>query len=242
MSQIAEPAGALRHRPRRNQWSLGALALKLALVAGVLALAACPIAYILWPRWPDPVSLDAPALPITVGGLALNVPPAAIRIAMQRRTGAQERLDLVFLWPSLQPPDPGAKPPPTETFSLSDRIYVTIADTDGTPAPPDRLRTIYPRYTDAAPAVLSNGLSLQTFRRDTPYQNEDLFYDTAAPERFLMRCTRKSGPSPGICMHEQRIGSTDVTVRFPRKWLDDWRTVATNIDRLIASLRAPTAK
>jgi len=67
------------------------------------------VAYVLWPRW-SALHLDAPPLPITVAGVAFNLPPAAIRVAAQRRAGAQERIDLVFLWPSLQPPDPESKP------------------------------------------------------------------------------------------------------------------------------------
>src|ERR1700694_5278448 len=94
----AKATAATPHR-RSAQKSLGSIVLKLALVAGVLCLAGCPVAYILWPRWPDIVALDAPALPITVGGMLFTVPPAAIRLPIQRRAGAQERIDLVFLWP-----------------------------------------------------------------------------------------------------------------------------------------------
>ena len=57
-----------------------------------------------------PVALDAPSLPIVVAGIAFNIEPAAIRIAMQRHPGAQERVDLVYLWPSLKPPDPRVTP------------------------------------------------------------------------------------------------------------------------------------
>lgn len=250
MSQIAQHARSSpqpivapgRGRRRATQWSFGGLILKLTLVAGVLALAGCPIAYIMWPRWPDTVSLDAPALPISVGGIQLNVPPAAVRIALQRRTGAQERIDLVFLWPSLTPPDPAAKPIAAEALDLTDRVFVTIANSDSTPPPLERFKTIYPRYTDGAPVSGPNGLQLQTFRNDTPYQGEDLLFDANSPERFLVRCTRKSGLAPGMCLHEQRIANADITVRFPRDWLDDWRTVAGNIDRLIATLRSGGAK
>ena len=63
--------------------------------------------YCLWPRWPaPPVGPGTPSLPITVAGTAFNVPPAAIRVPVQRQPGAHERIDLFFLWPSLEPPDP----------------------------------------------------------------------------------------------------------------------------------------
>lgn len=233
--------GTARRR-RAGPMSLGSLALKLALVAGALCLAGSPVAYIMWPRWPDAVTVDAPALPITVGGVLLNIPPAAIRLRIQRRAGEQERLDLVFLWPSLLPPDPDAKPAPTEILHHTDRIFVTIAQSDGTPTPPERLKTIYPRYTDGEPTAGPDGLRVRTFRSGTPYQNEDLFYDATMPERFIIRCTRKSGPAPGICLHERRIGGADMTTRFPRDWLNDWRAVAGNLDRLIAYLQSSKAR
>lgn len=239
MTHIAQD---VRRRPPAARWNLGSLVLKLALAAGVLMLAGCPVVYILWPRWPDQVALDAPALPITIGGLQLNVPPAAIRIALQRRTGAQERIDLVFLWPSLAPPDPAAKPAPGEAQPLTDRVFMAIAVSDGTPPPIDRLKTIYPRYTAGEPAAGPDGLLMQAFRNETPYQGEDLLYETASPERFLIRCTRNSGPAPGICLHERRIANTEITVRFPRDWLKDWRAVAGNIDRLVASLRSNASR
>src|SRR5262245_1804821 len=79
---------------------------------GPLALLLCGaafVAYVLWPRWPaPPIAADAPALPVTIGGTLFNVPPAALRLPVQRRAGAHERIDLAFLWPSLAPPDPNA--------------------------------------------------------------------------------------------------------------------------------------
>ena len=53
--------------------------------------------------------LDAPAIPITVANVLFDVPPAAIRAAVQRHPGPHERVDLAFIWPSLTPPQPDAK-------------------------------------------------------------------------------------------------------------------------------------
>jgi len=41
---------------------------------------------------------------------------------------------------------------------------------------------------------------------------------------------------PGSCIHERKIDGAEVTLRFPRDWLIDWRKVATGFDRLIAQL------
>ncbi|HTV29544.1 MAG TPA: hypothetical protein VMF32_17370, partial [Xanthobacteraceae bacterium] len=70
-----------------------------------MAAAAVFVTYVLWPTWPSaPVAANTPALPITIGGVLFQVPPAAIRATVQRHAGPQERIDLAFLWPSLKSP------------------------------------------------------------------------------------------------------------------------------------------
>jgi hypothetical protein len=222
---------------RRHRGS-GVLARALVAAIGMVAtaLAAAPIAYMLWPAQ-TPVSLDAPALPVTIGNVLFNVPPAAIRFKAQRRTGAQPRVDLTFVWPSLAPPDPAVKPKPSDTPDVTDRLFVTIAASDGTLAPMDRIKTIYPRYLDGGPVIGQDGLSRQSFRDGSAYQGEELILDPAAPDRFLLRCTRQIGATPAMCLYERRIGGADLTLRFPRMLLKDWRTTASAVERLIASFR-----
>jgi hypothetical protein len=189
----------------------------------------------LWPQTKT-VPADAPSLPITVGGVVFNVPPAAIRVKMQRRPGPLPRVDLSFAWPSLTPPDAAAKPMTYAAPGVNDRLFITIAASDGITPPAERLKVIYPRYT--GPGVVgADGLMVQGFRDGTPYHGEELIVDPVDPERFLLRCTRQHGATPAMCLHERRIGDADLTVRFPREWLSDWRRVADGIDRLIAGFR-----
>jgi hypothetical protein len=208
----------------------------------VATLAVVCIAYLLWPRWPaGPVDANAPAIPITIAGLTFNIPPAAIRAPVQRHSGTYERIDLSFLWPSLEPPDPNPKPPaPAQgavpTPATLERIFVTIAAGGASVPPAERVLTIYPRYTVSEASPGPGGLTVLAFRDGTPYQGEDLIYDAEAPG-FLVRCTRKAGAIPGTCLYEQWIDTVKLVFRFPRDWLDDWRFVASNVERLIADLR-----
>jgi len=222
-------------RRRHSGWLGRMLVLLLGML--VAGLAGAPVAYMLWPQ-PKAISPDAPSLPITVGGVVFNVPPAAIRVKMQRRAGIQARVDLMFVWPSLVPPGAAIKPPldAAPHLAVADRLFITLAASDGTLPPGDRLRTIYPRYAEHG-VVRTDGLRVQGFRDGSPYQSEELILDPGAPERFLLRCTRPIGKTPAICLHERRIGGADVTVRFPREWLSDWRSVANGIDRLVAELK-----
>jgi hypothetical protein len=240
----AQVAGTRSTRsPRTRRGSHRLLWLPLIAFAAVASMAFIYVVYVLWPRWPGPpVGADAPALPITVAGVTFNVPPAAIRVPVQRRPGAQERLDLAFLWPSLEPPDAKPTPQPASIAAAAPpqivgRVFMTISAAGNTLAPAERMASIYPRYAVAEAVPGPGGLAVLAFREGTPYQGEDLVYDAAGPG-FLVRCSRgAAGPTPGMCLYEQRIETADVVVRFPRDWLDEWRMVADTVDRLVARLR-----
>jgi hypothetical protein len=229
-----------RHPRARRRAARSLLALPLTVFFGALALAIVFVAYLLWPRWPsEPVAIDAPSLPITVSGVVFNIPPAAIRNAMQRRPGTQERIDLAFLWPSLTPPDPAVRPTPPASPIAVDRVFVTISGGEGMLPPSERVKNIYPRYLEQSISTGPGGLASRPFREGTPYQGEDLLHDPQNAERFLVRCTQNgSGNTLGICLYERRIGAADLIVRFPRDWLANWPDVQNGIERLIASLKA----
>ena len=239
MSMLAGHRHLTRHPTGRGA-AEGLLHFILLVLVSLAVTALGFIGYAMWPSWPDAeVAIDAPALPITVAGALFNVPTQAIRVAAQRHSGAQERVDLVFLWPSLAAPDPNG---PAASLAARDRVFVTIAAATSLP-PVERLKTIYPRYTASDPAPGPPGRAIFAFRDGSPYQGEDIVFDAAAPERFLARCARTvNALTPGTCLGERRIGDTDVVARFPRDWLDNWSDVEEKLGQLIDRLRpAPGA-
>jgi hypothetical protein len=210
----------------------GILTLFALLFVGIAALALGSIAYLLQPGWSDAAApVDSPPLPIVVAGVLFNVPPAAIRIPLQRRAGPQERIDLAYRWPDLTPPD-------SHSADLSARLFVAIEISQASMPPAERLKSVYPRYIDAPPDSDPGGLTIEAFADGTPYQGEDVIYDASAPDRFLVRCNRaRSDLTLAMCLYERPFGDAALTFRFPRDWLADWRAVATGIDRLIAQWR-----
>jgi hypothetical protein len=239
---MALPLGRLgaRMQTRRQQMAGGVVA-TVALAAALALLGLVYVGFVLWPRHFSAVPPDTPSVPITVAGVVFNVPPAAIRQQVQRRSGAQERIDLVFLWPSLDPPDPAKhaeKQAPPDELQPIDRLFVTIAGNSGTLAPAERMKSIYPRYVAQDLQTEAGGLVARRFTETSPYRGEDLVFDAAAPERFVARCSR-SGATPAMCLLERRIGAADIMLRFPRDWLAEWRELAAKIDYLIATLRPP---
>jgi hypothetical protein len=206
-----------------------------AVAAGAIAL----VAYLLWPTW-EPDASSAPArLPVSIGATLFNVPTTAIRMKIQRHSGPQERVDLSFAFPSLEPPD-APKHVSADTVEDAvqpiDRIFLSIAAHHDTLAPDTRVRTIYPRYLEPAPTPGEDGLTMRAFRDGTPYASEDLFI--ANMPNLNARCTRDAA-TPGMCLSERRIDGADLTFRFPRSWLAQWRGVANAMDWLTAQLHGP---
>jgi hypothetical protein len=179
-------------------------------------------------------------LPISIGGTLFNIPAKAIREKVQRHSGPQERVDLGFEYPSLEPP---GTPRHVSAETVEDaqnaikRIFLTIAEHHGAMSPETRLQTIYPRYLDPTPSAAADGLTLQAFRDGTPYEQEDLLLAQAQDKPFVARCTRDR-ETPGTCLVERRINGADLTFRFPRQWLTHWRDVVVAMDNLTERLRS----
>jgi hypothetical protein len=206
-------------------------------IGGALAAAAIAlVAYLLWPTWGTDPALGPGRLPVSVGDTLFNVPTAAIRRKIQRHSGPQERVDLAFTFPSLEPPDT-PKHVSADTLEEQpqpiDRIFVSIAAHRDSLEPDMRVRTIYPRYLEQASTQVEDGLTMRAFRDGSPYGNEDLF--SANNPALSARCTRDAA-TPGMCLSERRIEGADLTFRFPRGWLAQWRDVAGAMERLTTQM------
>jgi len=231
-STVHHIARGSRRNPRSHMIPL---LLACVVTAGAIAL----VAYLLWPTWGSDASSSPARLPVSVGATLFNVPTAAIRMKIQRHSGPQERVDLSFTFPSLEPPDLPkhvSADAIEETIQPIDRIFLSIAAHHDTLAPDTRVRTIYPRYLEQASAPGQDGLTMRAFRDATPYSNEDLFF--ANTPNLNARCTRDAA-TPGMCLSERRIDGADLTFRFPRSWLARWREVANAMDRLTVQLHGP---
>lgn len=194
------------------------------------------VAYLLWPTWTPKAPDNNERLPVSIGQTVFNVPERAFRVKIQRHSGSQERIDLNFLYPSLATPD-APRHVTAETVEDGpqpiDRIFLSIAAHHDSLAPDILVHTIYPRYLDATLAQPQDGLSIRAFRDGTPYAGEDLY--VAQTPALVARCTREA-LTPGMCLSERRIGNADLTFRFPRQWLSDWRYVAGVMERLVQQL------
>jgi hypothetical protein len=227
LSTAQHLARSSRSDPRAH---LVLIAISGALAAAALAL----VAYLLWPTWGTDPARGPGRLPVQVGSTLFNVPTAAVRRKIQRHSGPQERVDLAFTFPSLEPPE-APKHVSADTLEEQpqpiDRIFVSIAAHRDSLAPDMRVRTIYPRYLEQASVPIEDGLTMRAFKDSSPYSGEDLFTSGT----LTARCTRDAA-TPGMCLSERRIEDADLTFRFPRSWLAQWRDVANAMERLTAQM------
>ena len=225
------PARSSRRRRRRSH------AVPIVLAGALATGAVTLVAYLLWPTWGVDASSNPARLPVSIGATLFNVPPMAIRMKIQRHSGPQERLDLSFAYPSLEVPagprHVSADTVEDDAMQPIDRIFLSIAAHHDSMPPDVLFNTIYPRYLEPAVAPARDGLTMRAFRDGTPYSNEDLF--SADAPVLKASCTR-DGETPGMCLSERRIDGADLTFRFPRSWLAQWRDVATAMDRLTVQL------
>jgi hypothetical protein len=224
-----------RNSRERSHGHMIPIVLGCAMAAGAITL----VAYLLWPTWGADASSAPARLPVSIGATLFNVPTEAIRMKIQRHSGPQERVDLSFGFPSLAPaeaPKHLSADTVEEAVQPIDRIFLSIAAHHDTLAPDMRVRTIYPRYLEQASTPGEDGLTRRAFREGTPYGGEDLFF--ANTPNITARCTREAA-TPGMCLSERRIDGADLTFRFPRSWLSQWRDVADAMDRLTVQIKGP---
>lgn len=226
-----------QHFARGSRRDLRSHLVPILLGCAITASAISLVAYLLWPTW-GPASSAGPArLPVSIGATLFNVPAAAIRMKIQRHSGPQERIDLSFTFPSLEAPEApkhvSADTVEEQAMQPIDRIFLSIEAHHDALAPEARVRTIYPRYLAQGSTPREDGLTMRTFRDGTPYGSEDLFL--ANTPELSARCTRDAA-TPGMCLSERRINGADLTFRFPRGWLSQWRDVANAMDRLALQL------
>jgi hypothetical protein len=223
-----------RRRRRKARSHLVPIIVGAVLAFGAIAL----VGYLLWPTWQSARADDPDRIPVSVGGTLFNVSTHAFRRKVQKHSGPQERVDLSYLYPSLQATDV-PRHVSVEEFDEGpqpiDRIFLSILAHHDAMSPETRLRTIYPRYSDQLMAA-QDGLTTRPFRDATPYSNEDLFLGDAPA--LVARCTR-DGATPGMCVSDRRIDGADLSFRFPRAWLAQWREVGEAMDTLTRQLVSP---
>ena len=226
----------MAHRDRPialPRWPLVVLTICLVLVGGVVAAGTLMGAFGPARDGVRPeVATLAPAIRVDVGGVALTVPRDLVRHDSQRRDGTQPRLEMAFSWPGLE--GRGLSPGPGEAFGSL--VFLTLAPRDDALEPARRMAQIYMRFLSTEIHAAVPGLAARRFVDGSGYDGEELVYDPVRPGVFFLRCARTGGTPHPSCLREIRIGPLDVTYRYSRQHLDDWRGIEAAVQSLVAAI------
>lgn len=164
------------------------------------------------------------------------IPEHYTRYPNQRGDGRRTNIDMHALLPDMTPYDTDLQERFIDNSADSDVIYFALTETATPLGAARRLKEIYSKYlASPEPEQDTDGLQRFMFRDDSGYANQDLLVGTDDNDRMvLLVCDRRSPlvDSPN-CTRSLLLGPRlDLTYRYKRNRLDDWR----EIDRAVMKL------
>jgi hypothetical protein len=186
----------------------------------------------------DGRTMDRTPVHLFVAGRALTIPANMIRFAVERQSGATDRVDLLLHWPELD----GFSEQNATVFRdiepTAPLIFVTIIGRDADYGTTGWLDRIYTRYFSDDAWAGPDGLVGVRLAEDSGYAGEDLFFQPDAREPFVTRCTAAGNAEmPSTCMREILIGDTLIArYRFNKTLLGEWEKIDPAIRARVESL------
>lgn len=178
---------------------------------------------------------------LTVGGLVLRVPENYLIYPSERKDGARNQVALFAALPDFR----GYTEQDSAIFSgngaNSPIIHILIRQDAFDLTETARLNRIYlGNVIDARGEPGPFGLIKYSFRDDSGYRGEDLFVGRAEDGVVVMRCTRRTAsvPSPNCLRELPLMEGVELSYRFKRARLGNWREIARGVKRLAVSFAA----
>ncbi len=177
---------------------------------------------------------SADMLTMTVAGHFVSVPENVVRFKSQRRSGAQDRVDLYALYPEMSGYSEETKDWFNDKAAGRRLIFMSIEERQMSRDMSGRLDPIYAKLTKRSPKTGEAGLVSYEFLPSAGYSNEELLVGPEANDgsRYVVRCLagEDSAIAVGACERDIHVGGNlSLTYRFPRSMLSDWRGVEAGV-------------
>jgi hypothetical protein len=196
-----------------------------------------------WYLRPGPKAGAAPTgqstiVPIAVRGVDFAIPANFIESSAARAGGDQDSVAVVALFPSFR----GYSDADAHLFAGnapdSAVIHLILRGDPNNLGPEARLARLYmPYITEPKGTAGPFDLTQYGFRRDSGYEQNDLFVGKGDKGLVLFLCERASSelPSPNCVVSDRPMAaSLSYSYRFKRAYLSRWREMASGVNRLIA--------
>ncbi|MEQ8325776.1 hypothetical protein [Parvibaculum sp.] len=177
-----------------------------------------------------------------VGNTRFLIPEHYTRYPSQRGGGRIAAIDMHALLPDLEPYSGERQDSFADNSADSDVIYFSLNESAAPLSSARRLKDIYSKYLETAePSEGPDGLQLFPFRQDTGYADQDLLVGKDAESRMLLLLCERQTPlieSPN-CSRSLLIGpDLELTYRYKRSHLDDWRQIDDAVSELVSEFGA----
>lgn len=211
--------------------------------AGVLTFSGIFLYYYFGPTPAELLGLDPRAssgraeVEAIVADQRFLIPENYTRYPAQRTGGRMNMIDMHALLPGMQAYAPELQASFSDNSVRSDVIYFSLSTRDAALNSSRRLKDIYSKYLESAePEEGPDGLQLFRFRDDTGYANQDLLVGKDDEERIVLLICDRRGPmieSPN-CSRSLLLGPRlEMSYRYKRYHLDNWRTIDKTVTSLI---------
>jgi len=207
----------------------------IALVVAVLALVALGAARVFWPT--------APVEPITtidLHGVTLRLRTPYLRPDSQGEK-ALDRLTIAAFFPDFSPAgsDADIRPKTDLSARFAKTVAIDIAPAGDDVAPEQRVGKLYLRFLDDKDLPAAGGLVARTFKDDSPFAGDTLFYSPPDGAEFAARCpnAKPDAVAPSTCASAFRVDGLDIGIRFPALLIGEWSAIKAGALGLVAAAR-----
>ena len=216
--------------------------LVLPLLAGFVTLSGAILAYYFLPHPELLFKTDESQPPgnrlvhISFEGSEFHVPQAILKRTKKPVLGSVRQIDIQIPWPYDHLSVISGRVEPTS--DLRDWVLLTFEPKGGRKSPDERFVTTDRYYFAGPPSADDSGLMRYEFRDDSPYSDLQVYVDTSAAGRAVIRCDLKAS-SLGPILCERVVDVTDrivARVRFARSNLEDWRQIETVAQGVVRAL------
>lgn len=195
---------------------------------------------------PKPTISDEITL-ITVGDARLGVPANYTRFPRARRGGARESLNLYALWPTLTGYTPSRREDFVDNAADTRRVDIVVELRHSPFSERDRLEQLYLPLT-RDPAGVRSPYELRKYeflerRPDAPtngYSDKELYVgETEDGGEAVLLCFKERDdiPSPECWRQYALTDQVDVTYRFKRPYLPEWRAIDKRVRAFVDGLQ-----
>ncbi len=189
------------------------------------------------PRPAAALTGESDIVTLTVRGSAFAIPANYLENAAARAGGNQESVALAALFPSFR----GYSDEEANLFlgnaPDSPVIHMSLRGDANSLAPRARLQRIYgPYLVNREGAAGPFGLTQYAFRKNSGYEQSDLFAGESDSGLVLLLCERagNSLPSPNCLAIDQPLADNlNFSYRFKRAYLARWRELSGGVNALI---------